>query len=47
MDDIIIDIRNLTKTFQMGYVQQGGKNILLHLPAYIQNRVQAKTHMAT
>lgn len=46
MDDIIIDIRNLTKTFQMGYVQQGFKNMLLHLPAYIKSRVQAKIHVA-
>ena len=46
MDDIIIDIRNLTKTFQMGYVQQGFKSMLLHLPAYIKNRMQSKTFTA-
>ena len=46
MDDIIIDIRNLTKTFQMGYVQQGFKNMLLHLPAYIKSRIQSKTFTA-
>ena len=46
MDDIIIDIRNLTKTFKMGYVQQGFKNMLLHLPVYIKSRMQAKTHIA-
>lgn len=45
MEDIIIDIRNLTKTFQMGDVQQGFKNMLLHFPAYINSKVHAKTHM--
>ena len=46
MNDIIIDIRNLTKTFRIGYVQQGLKSVLLHLPEYINSRVNAKTHVA-
>ena len=46
MDDIIINITNLSKTFQMGYVQQGFKNMLLHLPSYIKSKVHAKTYIA-
>lgn len=30
----------------MGYVQQGFKSMLLHLPAYIKNRMQSKTFTA-
>ena len=45
-NDIIIDIKNLTKTFQIGHVQYGFKNMILHLPMYIKNRAQAKTFVA-
>lgn len=46
MDDSIIIIRNLTKTFRIERAQQGFKSILLHLPRYIKNRMQAKTFTA-
>ena len=46
MEDIIIDIRDLTKTFRLCYVQQGFKSMLLHLPAYIKGMMNAKKHVA-
>ena len=45
-NDIIIDIRNLTKTFQLEQVQYGFKSMLLHLPMYIKSKAQAKTFVA-
>ena len=46
MDDVIIDIKNLTKTFRVGHVEHGFKNMLLHLPRYIKSRRNARIHTA-
>ena len=37
-DDVIIDIRDLTKTFFLERTHYGFKNIVLHLPQYIKDR---------
>lgn len=46
MSDYIIEVENLTKTFKIEQMQYGLKSMLLHLPRYIKDKVNAKTHTA-
>ena len=38
MNDIAIEIKNLTKSFMVDRMHYGFKNIIMHLPQYIQDR---------
>ena len=46
MNDIAIEIKNLKKSFTIDRMHYGFKNIVLHLPQYIQDMRQRKVHTA-
>lgn len=46
MNDIAIEIKNLTKSFTIDRMHYGFKNIVLHLPQYIQDMRRRKVHTA-
>lgn len=46
MNDIAIEIRDLTKTFVIERIHYGFKNVIMHLPQYIQDRRNRCIHTA-